>query len=1418
MRIRFVLLAASAVAIVHCRSVPSLPPGVVDSGSPARSSTSPLTSDRRPRDASARGAGSLTIHGNAALIRERATVDAGLLSRAASESGVPVEVLEEESRFRFHPDGTKTEIRRLAYRVLNPNGLADWSTLSATYRPWFEAKPELHAQVVAPDGRVYALDPETITEASVSDRNDMLSDARQVRAPLPAMNVGSYVEQTIIKREIEPFFAAGTAGKFYFGMEVPVYRSRVILEIPKDLHLEYEVRGIDLEPQVAQADGLKVVTFEVGAQLPLGPPTLFMPSDVPRFPYVAFSTVRSWVDVASRYSDIVEGQLAGYDARPLVEGIDGGLPREQLVAEVVARLHANVRYTAVEFGERSVVPWPPAKTMARRFGDCKDKGVLLIAMLRAVGLDGRLALLRSGFGEDVRPDLPGLEAFDHAVVHIPGSPELWIDATAEYVAVGELPISDQGRYALVADPATDDLRRIPEAHARSNRYLEQRTVTLSEWGPMAVVERTLAHGSIERRMRMQFADSAAVDVREALTRYVRKNYRSDRLQDYRMSDPKDLSEPFEIELRTDQAQVGFTGSDEASTRLTYAIVFSWLPDGIRRAALARGQRDTRADRRQAWLRLVHREEDFVWPEPYSAEVRFDVRPPAGYRLRRLPDNRRLALGPAVFEAEYRRRPDGGVEARFAFDVGPRRYRAEDLRAFVEALERLWDDKVPVLSFDHEGARLISQGKLREGIAEYRRLARHGPRRALHQARLAEALLKVNLGHAARIAAAEAVALEPDSPYANFSQAWVLQHDQFGQPFKPGFDREGAVAAYRQVLRLQADNPQARRNLAVVLEHDGFGRRYANREGLEAAITNYRRLRKLTSSERGIDDSLLMALFRADRCAELSVLVRDAERSLTRDGLEVTCAIVLRGVPDGLLVLDKMRLPAAARQAVVEAAMRFLVTARQYSAAMDIALLAIPGADDPVTLESQIRTLQRLRPFEQARLPDSDPARVVQELYEVMFDGRSSVDDLFRLFARRSRRGPHGDALKTSLRRELAVLQRMQNDEMPPSVVRDSVLSLTRFAADGSSTQGYRVVAEVDGGPDLRSHWFVVKDGEQFRILCGSGSAWLIGIEALRQLNRGDRASARRLLDWARKVWDTADEKADEAVLSFMRRWPIESGEQATDARVRAAAAVLAALGPGDRAVLQALDQARNEFKSAPEARWDIELATFLQHDQLDDDAGRLESARVLRRLRPTSRRAHMFWTRALTEAGRYHEARAAIRSRRRFAPDESDAHEQLADVAVHEADLAEARRLLRLVIAEGRATSRTYNNLAWLRLFSGQVDDEDLGLALRANSLSGFKDAGQLHTLAAMYAETGRAREALQLTMKRLELLGRTEPTNVDWYLLGRVHEYFGLYELARDAYERVAHEPDDRGPDSTRALAEQRLRLLADRSRGRSL
>jgi transglutaminase-like putative cysteine protease len=73
----------------------------------------------------------------------------------------------------------------------------------------------------------------------------------------------------------------------------------------------------------------------------------------------------------------------------------------------VEKLNREIRYTGIEFAEASVVPRTPAEVLKRKFGDCKDKAALAVALLRAAGIEAHVALLLSSFAKTSTPNCQG---------------------------------------------------------------------------------------------------------------------------------------------------------------------------------------------------------------------------------------------------------------------------------------------------------------------------------------------------------------------------------------------------------------------------------------------------------------------------------------------------------------------------------------------------------------------------------------------------------------------------------------------------------------------------------------------------------------------------------------------------------------------------------------------------------------------------------------------------------------------------------------------------------------------------------------------------------------------------------------------------------------------------------------------------
>lgn len=90
----------------------------------------------------------------------------------------------------------------------------------------------------------------------------------------------------------------------------------------------------------------------------------------------------------------------------------------------------KVRYLLMGMDTGNYVPQPPAQTWEKRYGDCKAKTLLLLALLRGMGIEAEPVAANLQMGDLVPVRLPSLGAFNHVLVRATiGGRDYWLDGT-----------------------------------------------------------------------------------------------------------------------------------------------------------------------------------------------------------------------------------------------------------------------------------------------------------------------------------------------------------------------------------------------------------------------------------------------------------------------------------------------------------------------------------------------------------------------------------------------------------------------------------------------------------------------------------------------------------------------------------------------------------------------------------------------------------------------------------------------------------------------------------------------------------------------------------------------------------------------------------------------------------------------------
>ncbi len=139
------------------------------------------------------------------------------------------------------------------------------------------------------------------------------------------------------------------------------------------------------------------------------------------FPLVEVSGWRSWGEVSSFFDSLWADALAegGESIAAQAAQLRAEHTGEELVREAIRFVQEDIRYLVVDFGTGAgMLPGGAGSVVRRRFGDCKDKSVLLTALLRELGVDACPMLVASNWMEGVQRLQPSNAAFSHAIVSV----------------------------------------------------------------------------------------------------------------------------------------------------------------------------------------------------------------------------------------------------------------------------------------------------------------------------------------------------------------------------------------------------------------------------------------------------------------------------------------------------------------------------------------------------------------------------------------------------------------------------------------------------------------------------------------------------------------------------------------------------------------------------------------------------------------------------------------------------------------------------------------------------------------------------------------------------------------------------------------------------------------------------------------
>jgi hypothetical protein len=306
----------------------------------------------------------------------------------------------------------------------------------------------------------------------------------------------------------------------------------------------------------------------------------------------------------------------------------------------------------------------------RRFGDCKDKSILLCQMLSEIGVAAHPVLINAEYARPEEPlDAALVEHFNHCILFVPATdarPGMYLDCTADLDPIEYLRADDQGARVLHVDEGRASLADIAYAPPAENQLVRRYDVKLDEQGDGEVSLVDESNGSFGVGLRTFYGGEKG-DITKRLARDLRRAFAEVEVRDVETSDLEDIGVPARLQTRFGARKLWASESGGSSLRVSF--------DPLGLEGLAAKPRDERT-------------QELVLDRPFAHDVTIVYHVPSTMRVATLPPRVDLSA-PGLLSYVQEVHQDGDTIAiHRRFELEKRRIPLSEYGAFQDALRQI----------------------------------------------------------------------------------------------------------------------------------------------------------------------------------------------------------------------------------------------------------------------------------------------------------------------------------------------------------------------------------------------------------------------------------------------------------------------------------------------------------------------------------------------------------------------------------------------------------------------------------------------------------------------------------------------------------------------------------------------------------
>jgi TPR repeat protein/transglutaminase-like putative cysteine protease len=353
----------------------------------------------------------------------------------AAVDGAPTQVLLEDYQTKLGQDQDLAYVERVT-KILAPEGLAAAGAVSETWDPATQDLTIHHLHVIHGDQVIDALagGQKMLVLRRENKLELAMLDGRLTATFEPeGLQVGDIIDFAYTLSHHDPALK-GVSEDFNYLDFTGVAREIHWREFwPAAKPVRWRLTEGAPQPQVTKsADGTELV-FDMhdaeAPKLPAGAPSRFGEMGA-----VEFTQYADWGAVSALVAPLYAKAatiVTGSPLRAEVDKIAAASTDPKTRATAALKLvEDQTRYVFLGMNDGGLVPADAEVTWSRRFGDCKGKTALLVAVLRTLGIEAEPVLVSTASGDGLEERLPMGGWFDHVMVRAEiGGKVYWLDGT-----------------------------------------------------------------------------------------------------------------------------------------------------------------------------------------------------------------------------------------------------------------------------------------------------------------------------------------------------------------------------------------------------------------------------------------------------------------------------------------------------------------------------------------------------------------------------------------------------------------------------------------------------------------------------------------------------------------------------------------------------------------------------------------------------------------------------------------------------------------------------------------------------------------------------------------------------------------------------------------------------------------------------